>query len=102
MKLFLKKLLVCILIFIMLFNFFAKPVQATDLETSLNQVSEVIIGASDGLIGSLTYLWRIPVWAITVAIMGLMTGMAGAFGFSDPYGNKPGNDIDIKLLTGIS
>lgn len=101
MKIFLKKLLVCILVFLTIFNFmYSAPVQASVASFASNSLSTLvnwITTIQDGLLGIITYLYRIPIWIVIIIVMALMSGIAGTFGYVDAVGNTVASS-DVGFL----
>lgn len=81
MKVFLKKLLVCIIMFILLFNFVLEnQVQAAvDLADVLKGMLEVIGTVADGIVGILTWPFRLLALVAETAIMGILRCGSNSF-----------------------
>ncbi len=99
MKIFLKKLLVCIMIFIVLFNFvFENPVHAFDATDVLGGILEVVGTLADGIAGILTYPFKILALVLETCIMGIIGAVASTFGYVDANGIVQ-TSSDIGLFT---
>lgn len=87
MKKFSKRLGMSIIIFFVIFGLILNiPVQAS-VDSGINTAINIIGGLADGIIGIMTWLYRLPVVAIIVAVMGLMSGIAGIYGYVTPTGD---------------
>lgn len=80
------KIIPCILIFTLLFNFSSANVYASSSQSMtedgttdiINNVVGVGLGAVDGIVGILTIFLRVVVIGISVAIQGVLTAIAYA------------------------
>lgn len=88
-----KKLTICVIIFFVIFGFFLNmQVQAaTTSKNALNTAIDVVTGLADGIIGIMTWLYRLPVIAIVVAVLSIMSAIAGVFGYVTPDGSLDSN-----------
>lgn len=87
MKRFSKRLGISLLMVFVIFGFVLNvPVQANSdsvIDTALN----IIAGAADGIIGILTWLYRLPIVAVIAAVLGIMSAIAGIYGYVDVNGD---------------
>ena len=87
MKRFSKRLGMSIIIFFVIFGLVLNiPVQA-NVDSGINTALNIIGGLADGIIGIMTWLYRIPIVAIIVAVLGIMTSIASVYGYVTPTGS---------------
>lgn len=103
MKVFCKKLIICLLVFVLLFNFTFQPqVQAATAAQVVGTILDVIASLADGLVGVLTWLYRLMAMIGTVTILGLMTSIATTFGYVNEYGDiKAADGTNIEHSLGL-
>lgn len=88
MRVFCKKLLICLLVFVLLFNFMFQPqAQALTVATAVNGLLEAIGTAADGIAGFMTWGLRVCIMIAEAAILGLMSSIAVTFGYVNEYGD---------------
>ena len=98
MKIFGKKLIICLLVFVLLFNF-TLQVQAASSAGVAGQIVDFIGSIADGIAGVMTWVYRIMLLAGEAAVLTLMTSIATIFGYVDEYGNVPKNPTEIVFFT---
>ena len=100
MKVFGKKLLICLLVFVLLFNFTFQPTVQASVGDTISGILDVVGGIADGIAGILTYPIKIMIMIGESAILGLLTGIAVTFGYVNEYGeiaDSSGNAIDHNI-----
>ena len=87
MKRFSKRLMLCIIASFIIFGLIINvPVHAST-DSAFNTVINFMTGLVDGIIGIMTWLYRLPITAVIVAVLGIMSTIAGIFGYVTPTGD---------------